>query len=778
MEQTDTEYKCEPTMVVTNHARVDTIRAKRIYVYTVEITNADAPDEQLKDTATRIELFAKAVNQSSLVFDGREYAYTAHKLSNWTTASVHSTSASFAHTAFHVALHMHRTYDTKLLFKDRRQVKEAAETDERELNARGIEFALDSIIRSAGMHTETLEQHEGDKATGFSVHWEHRASVRVLRSGVYVAINARARPITNVKTVADLARAFFRTTPGPSSAWTRFDASVRGLRVCIGSEHVVLNGLTSRAHRDLKINGSTINEHYKCTSLDTDWPCAVIAHSNTPVPLELCTMEPQLLPRISGWQRMKLMAQSVLTPTQRQRMLERAVQHITRVCAEDPGISDFGIVVSPELARVQGHVLPRPCISFGSSTFAQLDPQASWTIGQNTLYKAAHISKWAIAVFCSKQQCPESQLLAFSKQLIKTAHELGLDFDESRPQIIYAQTPRVLDTLSTVRDAQIIICVVPSTSVSLYGEIKRVAYTQLGIHTQCVNVRNTKGSRSKLVEALVLKINTKLGGQSTNSFEPTEPTMYISADVCHTTEINVSVASFVWSVDSGQKFAGTVVQHPKRQEIIENMDVLTRHALRVHYKHTRVKPVQIVYLRDGVSDSQLEDVRRIELDGIIRGCKLVDPKYEPRVLLMIARKRHCTRFVQETSNFENCVPGTVVTEMTRNGGFHLIAHHAIHGVSKPTYFLITHNTTRMSNADIHKMTYDLCFAYPIVMRAVTMPAPLYYAHRLSGKGRVQTNEPFDLLPYFNTVKKNAKAKHTDVYLVPVHQNLAHSMYFM
>ncbi|KAJ2556673.1 hypothetical protein GGH12_006297, partial [Coemansia sp. RSA 1822] len=189
-------------------------------------------------------------------------------------------------------------------------------------------------------------------------------------------------------------------------------------------------------------------------------------------------------------------------------------------------------------------------------------------------------------------------------------------------------------------------------------------------------------------------------------------------------------------------------------------------------------PVQIVYLRDGVSDSQLEDVRRIELDGIIRGCKLVDPKYEPRVLLMIARKRHCTRFVQETSNFENCVPGTVVTEMTRNGGFHLIAHHAIHGVSKPTYFLITHNTTRMSNADIHKMTYDLCFAYPIVMRAVTMPAPLYYAHRLSGKGRVQTNEPFDLLPYFNTVKKNAKAKHTDVHLVPVHQNLAHSMYFM
>ncbi|KAJ2840180.1 hypothetical protein J3B01_000140 [Coemansia erecta] len=781
MDKTGTEY-IEPTTVVTNHARLNSIRAKRIYVYTVEITNADARDEQLKDTQTRIELFAKAANQRSLVFDGREYAYTAHKLLNWSTVSVHSANAEFAHTAFHVALHLHRTYDTQALFKDQ-SPKETAGTDDLDQYSRGMEFALDSIIRSAGAYTETLDkQHGDDKATGFSVHWEHRASVRVLRSGVYVAINAHARPITNVKTVADLARAFFRGNPGPAGpAWTRFDANVRGLRVCVGSTYVVLNGLTTRAHRDLRINGSSIDEHYKSTdSLDSAWPCAVIAHTNTPVPLELCKLEPQLLPRISGWQRMKLMAQSVLSPTQRQHMLERAVQHVQKICAETPGVSDFGITVSSELARVEAHVLPRPRISLGSSTFAQLDPHASWTIDRQTLYKAAHIRKWAIAVFCSKQQCPESQLLAFSKQLIKTAHELGLSFDESKPQITYAQTNRVYDTLHTLRDAQFILCVVPSTSVSLYGEIKRVAYTQLGIHTQCVNIRNTKGSRTKLVEALLLKINTKLGGQTTNSFQPSEPTLYIAADVCHTTEIGVSVASFVWSIDSGQTFAGTVVQHPKRQEIIENMDVLVRHALRVHYKHTRVKPVQIVYLRDGVSDSQLGDVRRIELDGLMRGCKLVDSTYEPRVLLMIARKRHCTRFVQQSSNFENCVPGTVVTQMTSHNGFHMVAHHAIHGVSKPTYFLITHNTTQMSEADIHNMSYNLCFAYPIVTRAVTMPAPLYYAHRLSGKGRVQINAPFDMLPYF-TVKKNAKAKRAaeeDVHLVPVHHNLADSMYFM
>ncbi|KAJ2499707.1 hypothetical protein GGH96_003294 [Coemansia sp. RSA 1972] len=768
----DTECNAEPTTVVTNHARVASIQAKHVYVYTVEITNADARDEQLKDTQTRIELFAKAANQSSLVFDGREYAYAAHKV-NWAAVSVHSNNPSFAHTAFHVALHLHRTYDTQVLFKDRAN-------EEMEQCSRGVEFAVDSIIRSAGAYTETLGQKD-EQAAGFSVHWEHRASVRVLRSGVYVAINARARPITNVKTVASLARAFFRANPGPAGpAWTRFDANVRGLRVCIGSEHAVLNGLTTRAHRDLRINGSSIDEHYKSTGLDPTWPCAVIAHTNTPVPLQLCAIEPQLLPRINGWQRMKLMAQSVLTPTQRQHMLERAVQHVRRVCAEDSKVSEFGIKVSSELARVEARVLPRPCISLGSSNSAPLDAHASWTIDRRPLYKAAHIHKWALAVFCSKQQCPESQLTAFSNQLIKAANELGLSFDQSRPQVTYAQTPRVFDTLHTLRDAQIIVCVVPSTSVSLYGEIKRVAYTQLGIHTQCVNVRNTKGSRPKLVEALVLKINTKLGGLTASSFNSSEPTLYIAADVCHTTEINVSVASFVWSIDSGQTFAGTVVQHPKRQEIIENMDVLVRHALRVHYKHTQVKPTRIVYLRDGVSDSQLDDVRRIELDGIVRGCKLVDPKYEPRVLLMIARKRHCTRFIQETGNWDNCVPGTVVTQMTNHSGFHLVAHHAIHGVSKPTYFLITHNTTRMSEADIHAMTYNLCFAYPIVLRAVTMPAPLYYAHRLSGKGRVQINEPFDLLPCFAAKKiaKGKRAPEEDVHLVPVHRNLAESMYFM
>ncbi|KAJ2349275.1 hypothetical protein IWW50_005257, partial [Coemansia erecta] len=431
---------------------------------------------------------------------------------------------------------------------------------------------------------------------------------------------------------------------------------------------------------------------------------------------------------------------------------------------------------------------------------------ASWDLKAHKVKRGVVVQRWAVVVFASKQQCSESQARAFAAQLVKVAAEHGVALGHE-VSVIHAslQTP-IAQTLQLVQTMQLAVCVLPTTSTSVYGEIKRVAYTQLGVHTQCVQLAHTRGSRAKLLASIVLKINTKLGGLTQTASLPLpskllENTMVVSADVCHTTESGMSVASIVWSVDAGaQRFSGLVVQHPKRQEIIENFDVVIRHALRSYYAHTRVKPSRIVYYRDGVSDSQLADIRRVELASLVRGCALVEKGYAPQISIIIARKRHHTRFM--LANEQNCVPGTVVTHLAspRVFSFYMVAHHAVCGVAKPVYYMVLHNACGFRAHELYELTFYLGFAYPIVTRPVTMPASLYYAHRLSGKGRLQINCPFDELPYFaqrqnhyrrnvgdnsssnsnskqtSSNKKNKKA--VPVHLVPVHSKLADTMYFM
>ncbi|KAJ2842248.1 hypothetical protein IWW36_005977, partial [Coemansia brasiliensis] len=344
-----------------------------------------------------------------------------------------------------------------------------------------------------------------------------------------------------------------------------------------------------------------------------------------------------------------------------------------------------------------------------------------------------------------------------------------------------AQTLQRISQCTKDGQLQLLVCVLPSHNQAVYGEIKRVAWVQLGIQTQCVLMQRVQGGhRPKLLEHLALKINTKLGGFTAEPLLPDQPqatTMIVSADVCHTTEARISVASIVWSIDlQAQRFAGSVVQHPEHQEIIENMDAIIRHALRSFYQHTRKKPLRILYFRDGVSDSQLEHVKQVELGAIIRGCALVEPSFRPEITVVIARKRHFARFMLPKAN---CSLGTVVMQMAHPQilSFYLIAHYAQRGVAKPVYFMVLHDEVFSSSDSLdqlYQLTYRLCFAYPIVTRAVTMPASLYYAHRLSGKGRMQINCPFDDLSRSLANSTNAKPATTqdNLHLVPVHEKLA------
>ncbi|KAJ1864006.1 hypothetical protein LPJ78_003682 [Coemansia sp. RSA 989] len=810
----------EPTMVLGNFVKLEEIGSKYIYVYLIEITNSDslAETQQVQEPDLRQQIFAsaqKAKPLSKLVFDGREYAYAAkplHKKLNWTDGESRFTASlkiDETDCQFNVTIKAHRTYDVKMLKKYCWSASDIPQA-----YVQGAVFALDSIIRSCSFPSmqvvsgrKLFPKYKVTTNAGFDAWWEYRMSVRMARREIYLTISARAVPVITAQTVSEMAQVFFKKrqwTDKPQQQgkrdvrWAKFEPCVRGLQVMVDGNQMMLNGLTARTASELQIDGKSLAEYYQqfagIEQMDATWPCAITGRDNRPVPLCLCKLEPQVLSGISGWQRDKLMDLSVLNPEMRQQLLNVAAQELSDACNSDPNLLAFGIRTEPTLASIPAQVLPRPQMRMGLK-----DNSEQAAVGDNGEWKMKHVQQscsglksWAVVVFASKQQCSESQTRAFVLQLIKTMTQLQIPVEATQPRIYHASLQKpIAKTLQTITQSfkdghvQLLICVLPSHNQAIYGEIKRVAWVQLGVQTQCVLMQRVQGGhRPKLLEHLALKINTKLGGFTADPLlpdQPQPPTIIVSADVCHTTEARVSVASIVWSIDlQAQRFAGSIVQHPEHQEIIENMDAIIRHALRSFYQHTGKKPVRILYFRDGVSDSQLEYVKQVELGAIIRGCALIEPLFRPQITVIIARKRHFARFMLPKAN---CPLGTVVMQMAHPQilSFYLIAHHAQRGVAKPVYFMVLHDEVFSTSLDqLYQLTYRLCFAYPIVTRVVTMPASLYYAHRLSGKGRMQINSPFDELSRSQASSANAKPASTtpNIHLVPVHERLADTMYFL
>ncbi|KAJ2396749.1 hypothetical protein GGI23_003787 [Coemansia sp. RSA 2559] len=854
------EYPAQPTddesnaKVVANFSRIEAIKAKHIYVYVVDIRNMDAlasdPQEgeeagKVTDVHVRKSVFERAVSLNSaaldsrpLVFDGQDYAYSAkaaHRKGWGKDASSDSLTLSVDHSLDNVACRMHvtlrkqRRYETKLLYKYCDGDRSVAET-----YVQGMLFALDSIVRSLALpDTVCVDGRQlcarnavATKADlGADLYWEYKYTVRPGRGLLSVNIGQRVVPLVNKKTAEALARAYFAPALAGGGSldralgdkdWRDFDAVARGLQVRVDGAtrnactyRVV--GVSKEPACQLTMGGMPLASYYRehfgldSARIGEKLPCLLTA-DGPPIPLALAAIDGRhVMEPMARWQRTHMMALGYLAPTDRHRVLTWGANALAN--GTGPAADIFGVRVSAELLAVEAQVLRPPQLLMSGKKPVDVSP----TSGK---WDAPHVSdgkrlaSWAVLVLgCSKQAMPEPLVRAFVAQLVKVGQDRGIDMRNTSPPIKYAAASSehaVAEAASLARtssgeEAQLVLCILPRYSVRLYGELKRVALTLVGVQTQCVVAGHVRAHTPTLLSMVALKINVKLGGStvalaandSVAALNDKEPTLVISADVSHTTEAQcMSVAAIVGSLDlQALRFQGTVVQHPKRMEYIENFDVIVRQCLRLFYRSSGKKPTRIVYYRDGVNDSQMRCVKDLELRAIYHGCALIHPDYRPSVTMVLARKRHSARFIIPGKTYENPVPGTMVSQLIPSPtifSFYLCAHQPEIGVLRPTCYYVLHDDAAFAPHTLRSLTYNLCYTYPIICRSATMPAPLYYAHRLSGKGRLLLNRSFDDLPFFDKVlqntkqvkKKKTQAKSDPPHLVSVHRNVQDSMYFM
>lgn len=309
--------------------------------------------------------------------------------------------------------------------------------------------------------------------------------------------------------------------------------------------------------------------------------------------------------------------------------------------------------------------------------------------------------------------------------------------------------------MNELRDAgcQLLICII-SNFGDAYARVKQAAEIRCGILTQCIKeatVSRKSGDQSTIANIL-LKINAKLNGTNHKFADQSklpiqrQPHMVIGADVTHPSPDQVRIPSVVGvaiSYDS-QTFRYRMcwrLQNPK-QEMIQDLESILAEQLTLFRASNKVLPRVLFYYRDGVSDGQFQEVMRVELNAMHRAAQSVEPGYKPKVVFVVVQKRHHTRFFPKTrmqDRNNNVEAGTIVDSQITHPNetqFFLVSHASIQGVAKPTKYCLLRDDVGMTINDLETFTYNLCHLFTRCNRAVSYPAPTYYAHLAAYRGRV------------------------------------------
>ncbi|KAH7092064.1 ribonuclease H-like domain-containing protein [Paraphoma chrysanthemicola] len=181
-----------------------------------------------------------------------------------------------------------------------------------------------------------------------------------------------------------------------------------------------------------------------------------------------------------------------------------------------------------------------------------------------------------------------------------------------------------------------------------------------------------------------------------------------------------------------------------------------KRALSMWAKKNNGWPKNILYYRDGVAESQYEELRRDELSLIRQAwnevAKARNEVAPPlRLTTVIVTKRHSTRFFPTKAadampKNENCRPGTLVDSVVTSpyfSDFFLQTHNVIKGTARPCHYFVLTNGMGISMNDLERLTHNLCHTYVRATMGVSYAPPTYYADRLCERGRAY------LRPWFN-----------------------------
>ncbi|CAL0301773.1 unnamed protein product [Lupinus luteus] len=491
-----------------------------------------------------------------------------------------------------------------------------------------------------------------------------------------------------------------------------------------------------------------------------DFPCINVGKPKRPsyFPVELCTLVSlqRYTKALTNLQRAQLVEKSRQKPNERKATLIDSLRNSRY--ENDPMLRSCGITIEPDFTRIDGRVLQPPRLRVGNGEDF-VPRNGRWNFNNKKLVDPVKIEHWAIVNFsarCDTRYLCDTLKKCAANKGIYISPPFRIFNEDNR----YTRDPapvrveKMFDTVKSLLPGppQLLLCILPQRKNSdIYGPWKRRSLAEEGVATQCIAPTKIN---DQYITNVLLKVNAKLGGM--NSFlsvEPSHsiplvsriPTLILGMDVSHGSpgrsdmpSIAAVVSSRCWPLIS--RYRAAVRTQSSRVEMIQSLFKPVSHTadegimreLLLDFEKTsgKRKPQHIIIFRDGVSESQFNQVLNHELNDIIKACEHLDESWSPKFTVIIAQKNHHTKFFQANSP-DNVPPGTVIDNKIchpHNVDFYLCAQAGMIGTTRPTHYHVLHDEIGFSADDLQELVHSLSYVYQRSTTAVSVVAPICYAH--------------------------------------------------
>ncbi|KAK4492323.1 hypothetical protein RD792_003126 [Penstemon davidsonii] len=609
------------------------------------------------------------------------------------------------------------------------------------------------------------------------------SSFRTTQSGLSLNIDVSTTMIIQPGPVADFLIANQNAKDPFSLDWAKAKRTLKNLRVKTSptNQEYKITGLSEKTCREqtftLKQRTKDENGEFETTEVtvydyfvnirkielrySADLPCINVGKPKRPTyfPVELCSLVSlqRYTKALSTFQRSSLVEKSRQKPQERMSILSSALK-MNNYDAE-PLLRSCGVSINNSFTQVEGRVLQPPKIKVGNGEDL-FTRNGRWNFNNKKFLEAVKVERWAVVNFSAR--CDTDHLIREFQKVggmkgIKVEDPFSV-FNENQQ---FRRAPPLVRVEKMLEDMQsklpgppkFILCLLPERkNCDLYGPWKRKNLSEFGVVTQCMSPP-PRGVNDQYLTNLMIKINAKLGGLSSMlaaEISPSipmvsrVPTIIVGMDVSHGSPGQSDVPSIAAVVSSRQwpsisRYRACVRTQSPKLEMIDSLykrvdkedeGIMRELLLDFYVSSGKRKPDQIIIFRDGVSESQFNQVLNIELIQIMQACKFLDEKWNPKFVVIVAQKNHHTKFFQPNSP-DNVPPGTVIDNKVchpRNYDFYMCAHAGMIGTTRPTHYHVLLDEVGFTADDLQELVHSLSYVYQRSTTAISVVAPICYAH--------------------------------------------------
>ncbi|XP_074558226.1 protein argonaute PNH1-like [Curcuma longa] len=629
-------------------------------------------------------------------------------------------------------------------------------------------------------------------------------SIRPTQMGLSLNIDMSSTafidPLPVIEFVAQILGKDVSSKPLSDADRIKIKKALRGVKVEVTHRANVrrkyrVSGLTSQPTRELifpvddQMNMKSVVEYFKemygFTIQYAHLPCLQVGNQKKAnyLPMEACKIVEgqRYTKRLNDKQITSLLKVTCQRPREQEMDILQTVRQ--NAYENDPYAKEFGINISDKLTSVEARVLPAPWLKYHETGKEKecLPQVGQWNMMNKKVINGCTVHHWACINFSRSVQ--ENTAHSFCQELAQMCQVSGMEFNREPVIAIHSAKPEQVEkALRHVYNAatnklkgkelELLVAILPDNNGSLYGDLKRICETDLGLISQCCLTKHVFKISKQYLANVSLKINVKMGGRNTVLLDAISwriplvsdiPTIIFGADVTHPEtgeDSSPSIAAVVASQDWPEvtKYAGLVCAQAHRQELIQDLyktwhdpqrglvtGGMIRELLISFRKATGQKPLRIIFYRDGVSEGQFYQVLLFELDAIRKACASLEPNYQPPVTFVVVQKRHHTRLFtnnhkdrSSTDKSGNILPGTVVDSKICHPAefdFYLCSHAGIQGTSRPAHYHVLWDENNFSADEMQTLTNNLCYTYARCTRSVSIVPPAYYAHLAAFRAR-------------------------------------------